>query len=813
MRVVHAIVAQRLRTGWRGWAALTLLIGIAGGAVLAAAAGARRTDSAYPRFLKATAAANVLVSPAGDGVRGGFDFAVAHIPGVEQIAPVVGLNVQPVAADGKIDVAAEVAAPLDDRYGHLLQRPKMLEGRQPNPLRPAEVMVDQIAARQLGVRVGSVLRLAALSNEPRAKIRYLSERVVGIDVTSDSIVPVNMLAQTAFIQASAALYRQLGPDYQAFDGDWVTLSPATSVAKFTAEANALVRQPQYKPTGGQLFVADERTQAATVEQSIRPQAVALAIFALVLALTALLVLGHVATRLLLASSADNPVLTALGVSRRQLASAGLLLAAVPITAGAVLACIVAVAASPLLPIGPARLAELSPGLSFDATVLLPGVAVIDVLLVARLAWTAWRESSVRADADTGARPDPGYASRTAGWLAGSGAPVTVVTGVRMALERQRGRSGASLHGVLIGIVLSVAAVMGSVTFGANLTHLERTPRLYGQTWDAAMDLQFSSIKPADFARLVAKVPHLASWTYGLHGTITLGSGGVVPAIGLAPGRGALLGPTMLAGHPPGAGQVVLGALTMRNNRIMLGQRINFAASGQGEQAQVVGRAVFPYFGQGSFTPTDLGHGAIVPAAVLAQQARANGDSGYNFVLVSFDAGTNKAADVAALRHALAAFCGSVQQSTCVVTDQRPNGVTYYDERIDATPSILAAMLAVLGLGVLAQFTFQSARSRRREFAVLRTLGFRRHQIIAATTWQISTLAALGLAFGLPLGVAAGHFGWALFANELGLSPGTQVPVSSALILVPAVLLIANAVGFWPNLTGARKRPAELLRAE
>ncbi|HYK29778.1 MAG TPA: hypothetical protein VEV61_17555, partial [Streptosporangiaceae bacterium] len=122
MRVVHAIVAQRLRTGWRGWAALTLLIGIAGGAVLAAAAGARRTDSAYPRFLKATAAANVLVSPAGDGVRGGFDFAVAHIPGVEQIAPVVGLNVQPVAADGKIDVAAEVAAPLDDRYGHLLQR-------------------------------------------------------------------------------------------------------------------------------------------------------------------------------------------------------------------------------------------------------------------------------------------------------------------------------------------------------------------------------------------------------------------------------------------------------------------------------------------------------------------------------------------------------------------------------------------------------------------------------------------------------------------------------------------------------------------
>src|SRR5215472_10184950 len=133
MRVVHAIVAQRLRTGWRGWAALTLLIGIAGGAVLAAAAGARRTDSAYPRFLRATAAADVLAGPALDGVRGGFDFAVGLLPGVQQVAPVVGLNCVPVAPNGKFGEQSEFAAPLDGRLGHQVQRSKMLAGRQPDP--------------------------------------------------------------------------------------------------------------------------------------------------------------------------------------------------------------------------------------------------------------------------------------------------------------------------------------------------------------------------------------------------------------------------------------------------------------------------------------------------------------------------------------------------------------------------------------------------------------------------------------------------------------------------------------------------------
>jgi hypothetical protein len=813
MRAIIAVAMHRLRASWRAWAALVLLTGLAGGAVMTVAAGARRTENAYPQFLRSSAAADVLVGPSGSGV-GGFDVAIGKLPGVRQIAPVVGLNCAPLLAHGQIDEASEVAAPLDGRLGRQLERPKILAGRPPLPGRAGEVMVDQLAARVLGLHVGSVLRLAAMNNDPKLGVRYLTEHVVGIEVLSDSIVPVNKLAQTAYIQASYALYRELGAGYQAFDGDYVKLAAGTTVGTFTAEATHLAREPRYRSsTHGQLFVADDDVQAATAERAIRPQAVALAVFALVLAVTAMLILGQAASRLVLASCADNPVVAALGLTRWQLLAASLLQVLTAAAAGAVLACAVAVAASPLLPIGPARVAELHPGVSVDVTVLAAGFAAIVVLLVARLARPAWRESSAWLRRAARATAAPSYGSRVARRLADSGAPVTAVTGVWMALEPGRSRRGVPANSAIIGTALAVAAFMASVTFGANLVHLERTPRLYGKTWDVAMDLQFGVIGTGQFDNYVRAVPGLTAWTFGLHGTVSLGQhGGVVPAIGLAPGRGRLLTPTILAGRAPAAGQLVLGTSTMRSGGLRLGQTVDVSASGPSQPLKVVGRAVFPYFGQGSFTPTDLGQGALVPASMLAAQAESADGEGYNFVLLKFAQGPRKAADIAAFTRAVAKFCASVQQSTCVVDNQQPNGLINY-EPIDATPLILAGLLAFLGLGVLAQFAFQSARFRRRDFAVLRTLGLRRRQLTALMLWQITTLTGLALLIGLPVGAAAGHWAWALFADVLGISPGTDIPIGTGLLLIPAVLLAANAVAVWPARASTRVRPAQLLHTE
>src|SRR6202034_2522338 len=125
------------------------------------------------------------------------------------------------------------------------------------------------------------------------------------------------------------------------------------------------------------------------------------------ALTALLIVGQVASRQLLAAARDNPTLAALGLTRRQLAAVGLAEVALAAAGGAVLACGVAIAASPLMPIGPARLAEPDPGLSVDIPVLAGGAAAIVILLIATAAWPAWQLASARqAERDPAGRPGP-----------------------------------------------------------------------------------------------------------------------------------------------------------------------------------------------------------------------------------------------------------------------------------------------------------------------------------------------------------------------------------------------------------------------
>ena len=63
MRAVLTRLRVELRTRWRSWAVLALFVGFAGGVVLTTTAGARRTASAYTRFLRTSHAADVLVSP------------------------------------------------------------------------------------------------------------------------------------------------------------------------------------------------------------------------------------------------------------------------------------------------------------------------------------------------------------------------------------------------------------------------------------------------------------------------------------------------------------------------------------------------------------------------------------------------------------------------------------------------------------------------------------------------------------------------------------------------------------------------------
>jgi len=227
--------------------------------------------------------------------------------------------------------------------------------------------------------------------------------------------------------------------------------------------------------------------------------------------------------------------------------------------------------------------------------------------------------------------------------------------------------------------------------------------------------------------------------------------------------------------------------------------------------RIVGSAVFPFFGQGSFTPTDVGLGAETTGGPLVAQADNGGATNYNFVLVRFTPGPGKTAALAAFHRAFGPYCSQVGQWACDVTDQRPNTVANYAS-IDATPAVLAAVLAVLGLGVLAQFLLAAARSRRRDLAVLKVIGMLRWQLAAVTGWQVTVVTSAALLAGLPLGIAGGRWAWAAFAAGSGLTPSAVTPLS-VLWMIPAALALAVAVAAPTARTIARLPATATLRTE
>src|SRR5436309_3383587 len=89
MGAIWLWVRAELRSSWRSWLVLAVLIGLAGGVAVGAAAGARRTATAYPRL--------VAWSHASDVSTGGFPESldpkqvfstIEHLPSVEDVARV-----------------------------------------------------------------------------------------------------------------------------------------------------------------------------------------------------------------------------------------------------------------------------------------------------------------------------------------------------------------------------------------------------------------------------------------------------------------------------------------------------------------------------------------------------------------------------------------------------------------------------------------------------------------------------------------------------------------------------------------------------
>jgi hypothetical protein len=357
-----------------------------------------------------------------------------------------------------------------------------------------------------------------------------------------------------------------------------------------------------------------------------------------------------------------------------------------------------------------------------------------------------------------------------------------------------------------GTAFAVAAVAAAFTFGANLTRLVDTPRLYGQTWNVAVDTQFGEVPGPAAEQFLSQQRGVTGWTFGNHGVVTV-AGRDVPMVTLTPGRGPELWPTLLEGRKPTSpDEIVLGTKSLERTRHHVGQTVAVTVQGQpaARLMRIVGRAVFPLFGQGSFTPTGLGEGAAV-RDVTPDPA------GFNFFLLRLSPKSETSGAVLESKLRDMGVCPG-DQVCGVFTAQRPVDINNYG-RIRGTPMILAGVLAVLAVVTLAHLLVTSIRRRRRDLAILKTLGFLRSQVSAAVAWQASVLVGLALLIGLPVGVAAGRWVWLVFASRLGVPADPLIPMTPVLLAVPTALVVANALAAGPGLIAGRLRPAPVLRSE
>jgi predicted lysophospholipase L1 biosynthesis ABC-type transport system permease subunit len=98
-------------------------------------------------------------------------------------------------------------------------------------------------------------------------------------------------------------------------------------------------------------------------------------------------------------------------------------------------------------------------------------------------------------------------------------------------------------------------------------------------------------------------------------------------------------------------------------------------------------------------------------------------------------------------------------------------------QMGSQPLALALALAAAAVLSLARALLASVRQRRRQTALLKTLGLTRRQVREVIAWQASVILLAAALAGIPLGAAAGHWAWTSFAASLGVVPVTVIPAS------------------------------------
>jgi hypothetical protein len=803
MAAVWMWVRSEWRRGWGGLVVVGLLITIAGGVTMAAAAGARRADGAMARFQVATNDPQVEVELASTDLDE-LEATIPRLPSASELA-------QRLAAVGGVEgvqVVSFIAATPDPDTGFFnaalsaevgrAPTALLVEGRRFEPDDPYEVLVNETAAKRWG-GVGSVLTLHTLDPSQLSVMAEMATgepagptievRVVGVIRGVEEITDV----PEPILIATPAFVERFGRDVAMFPG----VANVTAETDRADELEGLVTD--LGEAAGEEFEAHPPREdfAGRIDESVGVEVAAMWVFALAAAIAGLVIVYQAMSRRDPHLAPERSTRHALGFTRQLDIAASVLRAAPSVILGLCGSIALAVALSALFPRGIARRAEPSPGPLADWSVLSVGSAAILLggLVIAAISGRSVQRRVIDHPTRVGA---VGRLAPALGPAAGFGC--------RLAFSGSR-RSRASRAGVT-GAAIAVAGFLAVTAVDWSADHLTSTPRLYGAGWDAIVVLDREQEPERLIERLAAEPDVVGIGTLDTladdesNATGPGGTAHVEPEAMVA--RAGSITPTVTAGRlPVSPGEVAIGDTVSELLDADIGDTVNVAGYRREVPFVVVGRVL-------NAGTNELGNGFDLTRDGLEAITAGCPDDSADLrcriltegIGVSFRAGVDVDAAVARLRQIDGGFVPTPVPS-----------VVYNLRQIGATPWYLAAFLVVLGVTGLAHALATGRRLGRPDLAVTRALGLSPGQTAAALCWQAVVIAASGAVAGVVLGLIVGRVVWRRVSHGTGALVETVVPAWAFVAAPATAVVIALALAVWPALRLAGERPAEILRTE
>lgn len=801
MGVIWRLVRLDLRSGRRRFVALVALIGLAGGLALGAAAGARRTDTSFTRMLERYPGPDVIM-PAIPDPSGGtamFDVAtVRSIPGVEIVAeskPFVSL----IGGQPAVHVAH-----VDERLGGAVLAFKIVEGRRPDHTRLDEAIGNYVALQRLQLHVGDVVPLelvppfTALLKHPGVELPS-AVRIVG-----SFAGPSEIFSEEQSIPAlhMTAAFARLFPPF-------IPSSLLVGLRDGPAGVPAFLSELESRAHGLRVQVVSSHAADRDKQHAVQTEAAAVWALAGLLAITALLVVTQALVRQASLRADEDRVLAALGVTRRQLWAKTMLGALLVVVVGAVGAAGVMYLVSPLFPLGVARIAEPHPGPAFDASIAWVGASVLVVGVLAAIAVPAFRLTPMPSRAAQ--RPPGGNATerRSLRHRASSRGPLPLKIGVALTFDRRRGANGLPLVTTIGSMAAAIAGLTAALVFATSLTHLLDTPRLYGLTWDAAVGGSRTDARGGTTP--LREDPRVEGLAFGVSGVAFRVAGQAVAANLIDPPTKGSSGTVVLEGRAPvAAGELALGTRTMRDLHLHVGEIVTAGLSGAVPgPMRVVGRIVLQPVNSGSqtnFVTTSalrLGDGAL--ATYSGTGAAGQGSLPPAQAFIRFAPGVDQAQVLTEVVHTIGGDAGTTIFAP-------PLDIVAFGQ-VKNLPLILAGLLGAVALFTLLHMLLAVGRRRRHDLAILRSLGFARHDIVLLIVWQSCLLVTIALVIGSAIGTIGGRWLWKFLVGGAGILAEPSISPLALLGGGTAVLCVAGLVALGPGVVAARVKPAVVLATQ